>query len=405
MPLINPVHPTLAACAVGFCLLAICAHLTSIAIAARRCRRRRWPLACPTDAPPVSLVRPVCGLDNFAEETLGSSFRLDYPRYEILFCVARADDPAVPLVQRLIAASPAVPARLLIGDDRPSINPKLNNVVKGWDAARYDWIILADSNVLMPADYVQRLRARWSAETGLVCSVPIASRPRNFWAELECAFLNTYEARWEYGADTLGFGFAQGKSMLWRRDIVERGGGIRALGAEIAEDAAATKLVRAAGRKVQLVDAPFEQPLGRRSAREVWLRQVRWARLRRMTFPVMFLPELLVGCVFPALAAAFAAQQHGIGAVPAVAALLVLWFGTELALARTAGWHVSARLPFALLLRDLLLPALFVAAWMGSGFTWRGTVMTRRSGGADLAPAELAGGGGGTPISRGRWPS
>ncbi len=305
-------------------------------------------------------------------------------------------------MQRLIAAHPAVAARLLIGDDRPSANPKLNNLVKGWDAARHDWIILADSNVLMPQDYVQRLQARWGADTGLVCSVPIGSRPGNFWAELECAFLNSYEARFEYAADTLGFGFAQGKSMLWRRDIVERGGGIRALGAELAEDAAATKLVRAAGRKVQLVDSPFEQPLGRRTAREVWLRQVRWARLRRMTFPAMFLPELLVGCAFPALAAAIAASQYGIGAVPAVAALLALWLGAELALARIAGWHGSARLPIAMLLRDLALPALWVAAWIGSDFTWRGTAMTgrRRDGDGELAAAELGGGASGGSMPR-----
>lgn len=385
MPLIGPIYPLLAA---GFCLLATAAHLASIAVAARRCRQRRHRLACPQEAPPVTLIRPVCGIDNFAAETLGSTFWLDYPRYEIIFCVACADDPAVTLVQQLIAAYPAVPARLLIGDDRPSVNPKLNNIVKGWDAARHDWIILADSNVLMPPDYVQRLNARWRADSGLVCSVPIGSAPKNFWAELECAFLNTYEARWEYCADTLGFGFAQGKTMLWRRDIIERGGGIRALGAELAEDAAATKLVRAAGLKVQLVDSPFEQPLGHRSAREVWLRQLRWARLRRITFPLMFLPELFVGCAFPALVGAFLAPLYGVGIIPSLAAMLALWLGAELALAREAGWHLSPRLPLALLLRDLVLPALWIAAWIGSDFTWRGTVMTPRPRDGDLARPE-----------------
>ena len=57
--------------------------------------------------------------------------------------------------------------------------------------------------------------------------------PENFAAEIECAFLNTYQARWQYSAEALGFGFAQGKTMLWRRDILETGGGIEALGAEI----------------------------------------------------------------------------------------------------------------------------------------------------------------------------
>jgi len=69
--------------------------------------------------------------------------------------------------------------------------------------------------------------------------------------------------------------------MLWRREVMEKGGGIRALGAEIAEDAASTKLVHRQGLDINLVDSPFEQPLGCRGFRDVWLRQARWARLRR----------------------------------------------------------------------------------------------------------------------------
>src|SRR5262245_63552193 len=84
-------------------------------------------------------------------DTLRSSFDLDYPCYEILFCVAAPNDPVLPLVKGLMAAHPNIAARLLIGDDRVSANPKLNNVVKGWRAASHSWIVIADSNVLMPA--------------------------------------------------------------------------------------------------------------------------------------------------------------------------------------------------------------------------------------------------------------
>ena len=142
--------------------------------------------------PPVSLVRPLCGLDNFAADTLRSTFALAYPHYEILFCVASAKDPVVPLVRALMAEHPGANAKLLIGDDRLSNNPKLNNIQKGWATAAYDWTIIADSNVLMPPDYIQQLFASWRADTGLVASPPIGCRPQGFWAELECAFLNTY---------------------------------------------------------------------------------------------------------------------------------------------------------------------------------------------------------------------
>ena len=283
----------------GFCLVAIALHLLSISLATRRVRLRAQAVPVPADAPLVTLIRPVCGIEAFSRETLGSSFALDYPNYEVLFCVAREDDPVNAIVHRLIDAHPNIPARLLVGDDRVSLNPKLNNTVKGWDASANEWTIMADSNVLMPRDYIQRLLARRKKNTGVVCSVPIGSRPANFGGELECAFLNTFQARWEYAADSLGIGFAQGKSMLLRRSVVEKGGGIRALGAEIAEDAALTKLLRAQGLKIHLVDNPFEQPLGPRTPAEVWSRQTRWSRLRRMTFPAMFLPELLGRRILP----------------------------------------------------------------------------------------------------------
>ena len=89
--------------------------------------------------------------------------------------------------------------------------------------------MFADSNVLMPRDYIQRLFASWRADTGLVASPPAGCRPEGIWAELECAFLNTYQARWQYLIDSLGRGFAQGKTMLWRRTDLEGAGGIEAL--------------------------------------------------------------------------------------------------------------------------------------------------------------------------------
>ena len=358
--------------AAGFCILATTLQVISTAIAAIRCRARPSRMPPPRDAAPVSVVRPVCGLDNFARETLGSSFGLDYPDYEIIFCAAHGDDPAVPLVRALIAAHPEARARLLIGDDRIGPNPKLNNVVKGFDAARGTWQIMADSNVLMPRDYIQRLLARWRPSSGCVVSVPIASRPANFWAELECAFLNTFEARWEYVGDTFGFGFAQGKNMLFRRDLLAAIGGVRALGEDVAEDAATTKLMRGIGKQIHVMDSPFEQPLARRGAHEVWARQLRWARLRRITFPALYAPEILTGCCFPLIAGAYAAAANGIGVPFAVVLILAIWFGAEAVLAYCAGWHLSWWLPLAMLIRDLMLPPLFVAAWLDDEVTWRG---------------------------------
>ena len=360
--------------AATFCIAVSAVQITSIAIAIARLRRGvsgRHPF----DHPPVTLVRPLCGIDNYAAETLRSTFELDYPYCEILFCVASAKDSVLPLVRSLIAAHPNVAARVLIGDDRVSTNPKLNNVVKGWRAASHQWIVIADSNVLMPPDYMQQLFASWRDDTGLVASPPIGSHPQGFWAEIECAFLNTYQARWQYIVDSFGKGFAQGKTMLWRRTDLERAGGVEALGKEVAEDAAATKIVRDAGLKVRLIDRPLAQPLGHRSGREVWNRQLRWARLRRASFFLYFLPEILSGGLWPMAVVGILAKVFGLPMVLCLAGFGAFWYGSEMLLAAAAGWHVSPLYPVYGFVRDLMLPVLFVGALRGNDFVWRGNEM------------------------------
>jgi ceramide glucosyltransferase len=367
---------TIGALAAGICATSAAIHGLSVVLATRRCRRRPGGrLPPPADAQSVTIVQPLCGVEAFSRETLRSIFALDYPSYEIIFCLASGDDPIAPLVLGAIAANPSRPARLLVGDDRISANPKLNNVVKGWKAARYDWVIMADSNVLMPVDYIQRLLARWRPDSGIVCAPPIGSRPESFGAEIECAFLNTYQARWQYAGESCGYGFAQGKTMLWRREILEAGGSIEALGAEIAEDAAATKLIRAQGVNAHLVDRPFQQPLGRRRLRDVWSRQLRWARLRRATFPFFFAPEILTTSLLTLVAAAVAAPEFGMN--PAIGCVLAAAFcyGAEAILAFAAGWPLSWRSPAAWLVRDLLLPFLWTRGWSGRNVTWRGNAM------------------------------
>jgi ceramide glucosyltransferase len=348
-------------------------HLSSIALTYWKLREK--PVAQSMHGtPPATIVRPVCGLDADAETTLRSTFHLDYPRYEILFCVAQPNDPVIPLVRELIAQYPESDARLLIGDDVVSENPKLNNCVKGWLGAKHEWIVLSDSNVILPHDYLQRLFAVWDEETGLVCAPPVGANPKSLPAEFECAFLNEYQARWQYFADAIGAGFAQGKSMLWRRDILDANGGITALGAETAEDAASTKIIRNAGFVVRLADSYFVQPLGGRGVKEVWARQVRWARLRRVSFPLCYGLEIFSGGVWPSILIAVAAYLSGFSPLLGLA-FAAFWYGAEALYALALGWHWTWRSPFMCLLRDLVLPVLWFEGWRGRNFQWRGNAM------------------------------
>ena len=164
--------------------------------------------------------------------------------------------------------------------------------------------------------------------------------------------------------------------MLWRRQDLEAVGGIRALAAELAEDAAATKVVRAIGLEVHLVDAPFAQPLGHRRFGEVWRRQTRWARLRHASFPRLFYPEILSGALLPSLALALVAALAGWPIVESLAAFVALWYGAEVALAFAAGWDRPALYAIHGALRDLLLPVVWLCGLMGTEFVWRGNAMS-----------------------------
>lgn len=365
----------------GWCAFILVLNFAAMGVMARKCKARPRTLPAPADAPPVSIVRPLRGLETFSEETLRATFELDYPDYEIIFCVQSPNDPIIPLVERVIAEHPRREARLLVGDDYVSANPKLNNCVKGWEAARHDYVILADSNALPPRDYVQTMLAAFGPDTAMTVSMPIGSRPRGFWAAVECAILNTFQARWQYGAEAIGIGFAQGKNMMWRREVLDRAGGIRALGSEIAEDAASTKIIRAQKMNVRLVDMPFEQPLGERTAHEVYSRHVRWARLRRVTFPAYFAPEFMNGSFVAIVLGAYAALQFdgSVSSAALAAALIALSLHSgEIMLARICGFPVDWRTPFALAMRDLLLPVMFVDAVLFDNFVWHGNAMTVR---------------------------
>jgi ceramide glucosyltransferase len=157
--------------------------------------------------------------------------------------------------------------------------------------------------------------------------------------------------------------------------MLEKAGGIRALASEPAEDAAATKLVRRAGLQVVLNRCPFRQPLGSRTAKEVWARQVRWARLRRASFPISFVPELFSGSFLPLCASGGAAVLAGFDAIWVVSAHALAWFGSEIALAYRAGWPVSLTTAASMMIRDLAIPILWFAAIASNAFEWHGHQM------------------------------
>ncbi|MCX8999014.1 glycosyltransferase [Rhizobiaceae bacterium BDR2-2] len=358
----------------AFLGLALFAQMTSIGLVLAR-RRRPGPVPLPGDGEGTTILRPCCGIENHLDATVRSVLMLDHPRYEVLFCVARADDPVIPFLRGILADYPDRDARILVGDERISTNPKLNNVVKGWNAARYDRIVMSDSNLLVPPSYLDEIEHVRDARTAFVCSPPVGTHVEGFSAELEAAFLNTYQARWQLLADELGIAFAQGKTIAMRRSDMEDMGGLAALAAEAAEDAAATKAAHRFGRRVRLVRRPFAQPLGYRRFADVWRRQVRWARLRRSSFPLAFFAEIFTGFV-PAAAAAIALVAMGELDFWTLPLLAFVWYAAEYLLARAYRWPAGPSMLLAAVVRDLLLPCVWVEGWVGYTFEWRGNAMS-----------------------------
>ena len=378
---------TIASLLVAYSLLVLLAHLiTGAVVVARAHRPSRIREAQPAHSDGVTIIRPVSQADAYLRETLESTFGVLGENIEIIFCAARESDPAVSVVRELLACHAGWNAQLLIGNSGISQNPKLNNCVKGWRAASHDIVALIDSNVLLPPDYFDQMFAAWGHNCGLVTSPPVGARPANIWAGVECAFLNTHQARWQLLADELRMGFAQGKNLLLRKSILEPLGGIASLASEPAEDAAATKVLRAAGYNVRLARRPFPQPLGRRTIGELWRRQVRWAKLRRATFPMAYVPEILAGSLPPLCALITGCALFDVPSFLAGAAYLLVWFGSELRFARLMGWHAKPSAAFAMLVRDLLMPVVWVAGWAGDDFEWQGHQMNVSQ---DLAEAEV----------------
>jgi ceramide glucosyltransferase len=312
-----------------------------------------------------SIICPLCEDNELLPLTLESLFHLHCSDYEIIFAAEPSARPAVRVAETLCQRYPHIPTTLVVVSADYCFNPKLNNMQKGWLVAKGTWVLMSDCNVLLPPDATHRLESRWDASVGMVCSPPVGAQPSNFWAEVECAFLNQFEAKWQLWADWFGYGFVQGKVMFCHKAQFDALGGLLALDKEACEDAAATKLIRAAGLHVRLVRKLFEQPLGFRSLHAVWKRQLRWAKLRRVTFPFWYAMEIFITPILFLLA---------------LATFHILWplltfiafYAFEIALAKKAGWHLSWQTPFAMLARDAMMIGVWIVGWFGDDIQWAG---------------------------------
>jgi ceramide glucosyltransferase len=346
--------------------------------------------------PGVSVLVPVKGLDSELADNLDRLCRQAYPNFEILFLVADPLDPAAALIKDTIKRHPAVPARLLIGDGRLTPNPKVNNLVKGVGAARHDLLLMCDANVAVEPGLIEGMLAVLTPGVGVVWAVPIAVRPENFVGELECAMFNGFSARWLLAAKTFGTPVCVGKTTLLRKRDIERIGGIASTAAGLCEDSVLGEAMRALGLTIAVADEVVAHPVGRRTFREFWDRHLRWHCCRRCHRPGAFLAQPFLGAAGTTLAGAFFwTHATGVDTVAAVLVSVGAWLLIEGVYLWRLGWPLSGRGSGAWLVRELLLPALWVQAAMTQSINWRGTRMPVSTGITHRSGTQAAGCGGG----------
>lgn len=253
--------------------------LGSAALAALEPLLRRTPNLRAVNQP-LSVIVPVKDMTPDMEPAFVSLFSQTYPDFEVLVSSTEELSPAIVCARTVAALYPAIKPSFIVSTPGAVRNPKINNLAAPIAAASHDLIVIKDSNIRLPSGRLAEMMGYLSGDTGLVASVAIGRQPENFSADIECAALNGYVARFLLAASALGIGFGIGATILFSRRDFERAGGIARVADAVGEDHAISKMLAVIGRKTAIAGA-VEQILGHRQFSDVWNRQLRWAVCRR----------------------------------------------------------------------------------------------------------------------------
>jgi ceramide glucosyltransferase len=342
-------------------------------VSLRRHVGRRVPPA--RRRPPISVLKPLCGVDDGLEENLARFASLDYPEYEVVLGVRSTRDPAWSLAR---AAARRWPDRFRVAVQRgePGLNPKVNQLVTLARAARHDVLVVSDSNVRVAPGYLAEIAALLEDErVGLVTHPVIGEGAARLGSILDQLHLAGSIAPGVVAAKRLGgHDIVVGKSMAFRRRDLEALGGFEAVKDVLAEDYVLGLMVRERlGKRVALAPTPVRNVSELQSVRGFAARYRRWAVLQRqLVGPGPYAAQALLNPVL--LAAAAVACDPGGLALGGFAATCAAKTALDGAAARAlrpgglAAWQLAA-IPA----KDLL----FAGAWAYGLFRrevdWRGT--------------------------------
>lgn len=319
-------------------------------------------------------MKPLKGCDEGLEENLKTFLNLDYPSYEILFSVASVDDPAYLLTKQLMEQNPQVATKIIFDPMSLGPNPKVNNMMRAYELASNDLVLVSDSNVWVNRNYLKMLsRHMRNKKVGMVTSVIAGTHEKGIGGKLESVFLNTFYARWMKFLFFVGRPCVVGKSMLFRKSTARRFGGMGVLARYLAEDYMAGEAVRRLGLQVVLASEPINQYVGKLKLRGFWQRHIRWGRIRKSQAFLAFLIDPVFGSVFCSLVGTklfFALFQTNPFTFFFIQ--MVLWFFLEIPNLIKSQTPISFALFGIWFLRELLALPLWINIALGNTVYWRG---------------------------------
>lgn len=383
----------LVACLAGAIGVAGVAQATLGAFAVSRRRRdRAVRIEADRDLPAISVLKPLHGNEMLLDAALESFFLQDYPQYQLVFGVADAADPALAVVERLRARHPGVCVDVVIDSRRHGSNGKVGNLINMLPSARHDLLVVADSDMHVPRDYLRSV-AQTSARPGIGLTTSLytglPAEPdlvtRLGVLQINHGFLPSASlSAW------LGRQDCFGATMAITRRRLEAIGGFEALADHLADDNVLGRLVRRDGGAIALAPVLPATTVGETRLADLVRHELRWMRTIRALEPVASLGLMLQ---FPLLwwLLAIVLSAFSLWSLGGFCLALLLRYGIAFRLDRRlagAGRHgVANATPFTLLLRDCLTGVVFLASFWSDEVRWRGRSLRADAGTPAPAPA------------------
>jgi ceramide glucosyltransferase len=362
---------------IGTLSSAVFLGLALVGVLRFRADARKQFTSVPDDAhmPPVSVLKPVHGLEAQLRGNIESFFRQDYPDYEILFAADQADDAALAVVREVCARYPHIRTRVLV-TGTPWPNPVVYSFHCLAEAAAHDILVTTDSDVEVDPRYLREIvPPLLDSKVGMVTCVYRGKNVAGFFSGLTAIGMSVEMTAGVLVANLLeGMKFGLGPTTVVRKDALASIGGYSALRDYIAYDFAIGNLIAKAGYRIVLSEHVIDHVVNQKSFRHMWQNQLRWAQTTRYSRPKGHFGSGLIFSMPYGLLGLFAAGllgHWGIGAV-----LLGMAVLNRLLEAWLVGWMVVRdpqirRAPWLYPLRDLLGFLVWFASYLNLRYVWR----------------------------------